>query len=569
MTTIANSSTPRQSNFLLGPPLHAPHILVKKESLAQLNQPISSPLNPAQSTPRNLSIRFAPLPDPRASRANVPGRLGQLDVWWSREEKSDGTWGDYRLVLRRPNGQIVALDDLEPGSDEQTRALETYRQQQPSRPSASPLSNLTKPPFWDTTESRLNSNLLGAQSIGSSEPFFSQSGIGKLLLPSLTTQTSNLTHSSCNSNSDPHSAGSNTSGNPLALTPTASCDSTYSNYSFSSNQKASTSSSLTKKFLDAMKKPITKHSHRLTPTNSLPIQGDYYGAPLCKTRSADSTAGSIRKRFHFAFAKNPQILRRTRSKEESSNQDAQLGFDEPPARRRSNYPPVAQRKAHMGGGRGGAGKVVLAEEPDFVEWKPATATPSPGTVASSQRPDHAVEDDGSGMAWLRKRKREREERARREEEERAQFLANASKSVPLATIDETQLAQDELSKNQTPEIDSDNRSASRADDLKLSSHEDNNDDDRDSSASSICESSILSRDGAHASGGTRTSTSSATPSSKDFNADEDEDLNEEELKEEERLKALALSHSPFVKGVSEVYRDREHHQISRKSTEMS
>ncbi|EHS63613.1 uncharacterized protein PGTG_20706 [Puccinia graminis f. sp. tritici CRL 75-36-700-3] len=91
------------------------------------------------------------------------------------------------------------------------------------------------------------------------------------------------------------------------------------------------------------------------------------------------------------------------------------------------------------------------------------------------------------------------------------------------------------------------------------------DDDRASTSSSISQSSILSRDGPQRSGGTRTSTSSATDSSKHSIAD-DEDLNEEELKEEERLKLLALTQSPFVRGATEVYRDREHHQVMKKTS---
>lgn len=325
-----------------------------------------------------------------------------------------------------------------------------------------------------------------------------------------------------------------------------------------------------------MKKPLNRNPNRLTPTSSLPIDYDQFhppsGAPLCKSRSADSSTYSNRKRFSWGLVKIPssQILRRTRSKDESFEYSNPLPYEEPPVRRRANYPPVAQRKAHMGGGRGGAGKLALTEEPDFVEWKPTTAAASPGASCPSDQPgDEVGGDDGSGMAWLRKRKKEREERARREEEERARSMGGAACQSSLPTIDELQFVS-----NNDP--DGVGAHTTLADDLlnptigeiRLQQilpirGEAEKEDDRDSTTSSVSQPSILSRNGTHRPGGTRTSTSSTGVSSQDSTED-DEDLNEEELREEERLKALALTESPFVKGATEVYRDREHHQVLRK-----
>ncbi|GAA5824693.1 hypothetical protein JCM3770_000089 [Rhodotorula araucariae] len=81
------------------------------------------------------------------------------------------------------------------------------------------------------------------------------------------------------------------------------------------------------------------------------------------------------------------------------------------ARRRANYPPVAQRSRHAGGSRGRGPPVVQVEEPKFSEW---------GAGGVGGRGAAADEDDGSGMAWLKKRRLEREqaERDRKEREAR-------------------------------------------------------------------------------------------------------------------------------------------------------
>ncbi|OAV89412.1 hypothetical protein PTTG_09655 [Puccinia triticina 1-1 BBBD Race 1] len=528
---------------------------------------LTSPLSAQATTPRTPSIRFAPLPDPRASRANVPGGFGGSDVWWSREEKADGTWGDYRLVVRRPNGEIIAIDDLALGSHERTQALETYRQQQ-TRITAPALikqpnnNNTNNCP--DSNDPSIRPSHNGSQTGEPSNPpdqstsSQSESRFAKLL-PPLVTQSS-IPTSTTPAVSLLTPAGSGGPSIPLTLTRTTSRESTYSNHSTGSNYKAGSSSSLTRKFIEAMKKPLARHSHRLTPTNSLPIScgdlgGDsHHGVPLCKSRS-DESSGSVLRGFTFGrLKKHPsaQLLRRTRSKDETTFvHPSQIPLDEPPTRRRSNYPPVAQRKAHMGGGRGGAGKLTLTEEPDFVEWKPAAAAPSPGGVDAPRQVTGSVDDDGSGMAWLRKRKREREERAQREEEERLRELRNSSTLIPSSS---TTADQSVAGTGPNP--------------IFPIREEDKPEDDRASTSSSISQSSILSRDGPQRSAGTRTSTSSATDSSKHSVAD-DEDLNEEELREEERLKLLVLAQSPFVRGATEVYRDREHHQVMKKPSELT
>ncbi|GJN88389.1 hypothetical protein Rhopal_001355-T1 [Rhodotorula paludigena] len=82
------------------------------------------------------------------------------------------------------------------------------------------------------------------------------------------------------------------------------------------------------------------------------------------------------------------------------------------ARRRANYPPVAQRSRNRSRGSSSA---VQVEEPKFNEW---------GVGGMGARDSRRVgggvdeEDDGSGMAWLKKRRMEREkaERERLEQE---------------------------------------------------------------------------------------------------------------------------------------------------------
>jgi len=528
---------------------------------------LSSPLGTQATTPRTLSIRFAPLPDPRASRANFPGGCGGSDVWWSREEKPDGTWGDYRLIVRRPNGEIVAIDDLAVGSPERTQALEIYRQQQTklAQPQTSPTNNhLTASDHHNQSNQNINKSQPPLLKLPDQTSSQTESRFAKLL-PPLITQTSNPT------STIPSLTPTASSGPSLALTltRTTSRESTYSNQSTGSSYRASINSSLTRKFIEAMKKPLVRHSHRLTPTNSLPIDCDglgdpQRGYPLCKSRSDEPTpSGSLRKGFNF-LKKHPsaQLLRRTRSKDEASSIDpSQIHFDEPPTRRRSNYPPVAQRKAHIGGGRGGAGRMTLAEEPDFVEWKPAAAAASPGSALSHRPAAGTGDDDGSGMAWLRKRKKEREERAQREEEERLRGLRSSSAMITSTPNAQSQEVVNGVAADLPTGCDN-------LTSIFPIGEEDNLDEDRASTSSSISRSSLLSRDGPQRSAGTRTSTSSTTESSKQSTAD-DEDLNEEELREEERLKLLALTQSPFVRGATEVYRDREHHQLAKKSTEIT
>ncbi|KAI7955430.1 hypothetical protein MJO29_006829 [Puccinia striiformis f. sp. tritici] len=540
MTTAAPRNLIHTSQF------QSPNVFSKSNTT-------SPPLSSQSVTPRTPCIRFAPLPDPRASRANVPGVGGGSDVWWSREEKPDGSRGDYRLVVRRPTGEVIAIDDLALDSRERTQALETYRQQQTKISSQQvPLTiNQSSPSDkHGLSNQALNETLGHSSKLLDPITIQADSRLAKLL-PPLVTQPSNSSSSTTPAFILPPAG----SGIPLTLTRTTSRESTYSNQSSGSNRAGS--SSITRKFIDAMKKPLHRHSHRLTPTNSLPIDcsglsDSQRGIPLCKSRSDDS-GGSVIKAFTLGrLKKHPsaQILRRTRSKDESVNYPEQILLDEPPARRRSNYPPVAQRKAHMGGGRGGAGRITLTEEPDFVEWKPAAAAPSTGSIDAPKSTVASIDDDGSGMAWLRKRKREREERAQRAEQERQAGLQNSSAQLALPSNGEPQ--------GESAALNTGLRSAGG----------DKPEDDRASTSSSTSQSSILSQDGQQRSGGTRTSASSATDSSKHSAAD-DEDLNEEELKEEERLKLLALTQSPFVRGATEVYRDREHHQVMTKTSDLT
>ncbi|GAA6001173.1 hypothetical protein JCM10207_007444 [Rhodosporidiobolus poonsookiae] len=93
------------------------------------------------------------------------------------------------------------------------------------------------------------------------------------------------------------------------------------------------------------------------------------------------------------------------------------------ARRRSNYPPVAQRSRN-------APRVVRrveVEEPAFEEWGSASSVGAVGGSRGGKGARSAAgaeedDDDGSGMAWIKKRRAEREKKER-EERERAEAQA--------------------------------------------------------------------------------------------------------------------------------------------------
>ncbi|GAA6026812.1 hypothetical protein JCM8097_005878 [Rhodosporidiobolus ruineniae] len=88
------------------------------------------------------------------------------------------------------------------------------------------------------------------------------------------------------------------------------------------------------------------------------------------------------------------------------------------ARRRANYPPVAQR-SRFAPPPGRRSVDVRVEEPAFSEWGGGGGVGSVGSAGRAARgAAEEDEDDGSGLAWIKKRRLERE-RQKREEEERA------------------------------------------------------------------------------------------------------------------------------------------------------
>ncbi|KAL7340183.1 hypothetical protein BJY59DRAFT_714711 [Rhodotorula toruloides] len=109
------------------------------------------------------------------------------------------------------------------------------------------------------------------------------------------------------------------------------------------------------------------------------------------------------------------------------------------ARRRANYPPVAQRSRRPAASSHGS-RGTKVEEPAFEEWGVGgVGSRSKRTSFSGKEVEE--EDDGSGMAWLRKRRlqREREERERREREEAGLEAADEGVKVeedPSAQKDE-------------------------------------------------------------------------------------------------------------------------------------
>ncbi|KAI8445168.1 hypothetical protein BY996DRAFT_6424547 [Phakopsora pachyrhizi] len=569
-----------------GPRMQDSHInpyLSLQQSRPRNNSYNNPQLSSTITGPRTLSIRFAPLPDPRASRPLLTTPSG-ISVWCSREELPDGTWGEYKMVIKRDNGQVVAVEDLQ-DIKERKAVLEAFEEQSHFNPDLlheapkQPISNRNY--LYENDQSR---KLSTANSTIQSPDVSSETRLGNLFNDSVPSQANT------------------TGGFPLYRTTSADTVSILSSSSLGnleSQARNNYSSSLTKKLIDVVKKPLKSYSHKLTPTASLPIeQISGFGAPLTKSRSAEST---LSKRSTWRSSLNLGI-RRTQSREEASSTSAfktttpimpsanlsedriVLPLEAERMRRRAKYPPVAQRKAHMGGSRGGAGKVPLVEEPEFVEWGAPSNTAlvklvkdkkvyysAPAT--SKEIKEDTEEDDGSGIAWLKKRKKEREERAKREVEERAMVssmhqdilhpisdgpnnLGENTKTDALVMSDLRELierpekstiirgqAEHSTSRNQHVQSDSlDGRS-------RCSSE----------TTSSSTGSGSLNGDSTSNDSSSQAQSLDSSPSRRKL--PDEEDLNEEELEEEERLKARALIESPFLRGAKEVFKDREHHRV--------
>ncbi|CAH7667485.1 hypothetical protein PPACK8108_LOCUS1886 [Phakopsora pachyrhizi] len=250
--------------------------------------------------PRTLSIRFAPLPDPRASRPLLTTPSG-ISVWCSREELPDGTWGEYKMVIKRDNGQVVAVEDLQ-DIKERKAVLEAFEEQSHFNPDLlheapkQPISNRNY--LYENDQSR---KLSTANSTIQSPDVSSETRLGNLFNDSVPSQANT------------------TGGFPLYRTTSADTVSILSSSSLGnleSQARNNYSSSLTKKLIDVVKKPLKSYSHKLTPTASLPIeQISGFGAPLTKSRSAEST---LSKRSTWRSSLNLGI-RRTQSREEASS----------------------------------------------------------------------------------------------------------------------------------------------------------------------------------------------------------------------------------------------------------
>ncbi|GAA5888934.1 hypothetical protein JCM5296_002744 [Sporobolomyces johnsonii] len=112
--------------------------------------------------------------------------------------------------------------------------------------------------------------------------------------------------------------------------------------------------------------------------------------------------------------------------------------------RRANYPPVAQRSRLA---RPPQKQPAKVDEPAFHEWG---SSRSVGSVGSATSKSGGEEDDGSGMAWIRRRRaqREREEKEKREREERG---GDKDAAAPTTARDDSMTPVELVSRNGAPE----------------------------------------------------------------------------------------------------------------------
>ncbi|KAG0143657.1 hypothetical protein CROQUDRAFT_109010 [Cronartium quercuum f. sp. fusiforme G11] len=451
----ASAPMPNSNSFNLPPPAM---------TLTQTNETI----------PRSLTIKFAPLPDPRSRSYST------TENHWNNLNESisfDGNSYNLNPTLDSPSSRINN-EERSPSSNSEplSNRLNTYEIERSKSPT------ITNKPFC------------------------------RPVSPGPTVPPTQLYRTISN---DSLSAVSQTSS---AAAPPS---------------QASSSTSLTQKLFSLTKPRKTSRSLNGSSSNLSTISSDY-GAPLQHTRSAELSGCGWRP--------STLQLRRTKSKEEERDQVR--------PRRRAQYPPVAQRKVHMGGSRGGAGKVSIIEEPAFVEWSSSTSAnavvesirsrQSTTTTNSSIRSNDPIEvDDGSGMAWLKKRRREREEKAKKEANESNDKKLNGSSTLePLTEVEEI-IA--------TTSNDSSHR--------KKPHHQIGSDMSSSESSTSYPTISIAT-------------SSNNTDVQDDYdendgNYQDDEKDDEEEVRKEDEEKARVLAESPFVKGVKEVYTDREHHRVAK------
>ncbi|KAH9813753.1 hypothetical protein DFH28DRAFT_322875 [Melampsora americana] len=477
---------------------------------------------------RSLTIKFAPLPDPRSMKQRSYSTGG--DLQFNRELLPDGTISDYALALRPRD-----LDPLSINENVQSDHLSAHSAQPPLLPGSS-LENQTLSSASDsnplTSQSKNPSNLANSPARTSLTQLPNNHALYRT--PTGSTSVSSLGTSSC-------------------LHPPSSVP----------------NESISRKLINAVSKQrkprsLNTSSSNLSYTSSL--ESASFGAPLRQTRSVESSYSISAKSSasdSMPTCLRKPILRRTKSKEEELEQRP---------RRRAQYPPVAQRKVHMGGSRGGAGRVSIIEEPAFDEWgvasgsakgRPTTTSTSASSVSDfgSIRSAIVADDDGSGMAWLRKRRQEREEKARREAEARSRIEDGTSTPTTSTShnITHHQLASVPSDLTEEQEILKPIAVTPQAANLPPI-----NTSTADFSASSASDQTSKSSAGTAA--GTNTASSNEGFGTKEDEEEEEEieqvadeeeedEDDEEEIRKEDLLQAKVLAESPFVKGVKEVYKE--------------
>ncbi|EGG09862.1 uncharacterized protein MELLADRAFT_95381 [Melampsora larici-populina 98AG31] len=490
-----------------------------------------------QAHSRSLTIKFAPLPDPRSMKQRSYSMGG--DPHFNHETLPDGSTGDPPSALRPRDLDPLLINENHPSDH-------------PSLNSAQPSSSLQ--PASSTENQSFSSHTSGPhQSIQPIHP-------------------SNLL------NSPGPSALHQIPNNTIYHTPTGSTS--VSSLATSSCHPPSTlpTESISRKLFNAVSKQRKPRSLNTSSSNlsyASSSESASYGAPLRQTRSVESSysisARSSASDSMPSCLRNP-ILRRTKSKEEPLEQRP---------RRRAQYPPVAQRKVHMGGSRGGAGRVSIIEEPAFDEWGVAggsvkgraTGTSTSASSVSdfgSVRSAIVADDDGSGMAWLRKRRQEREEKARRESDAKVGTGDESTTPTTSAShnITHQQLASVPTERNEEQEILQPSVTPQA---VTLPPINTSNAELSESSASApTSKSSAVTSTGSNTTDGVeaiRTKEEEEEEEQEEEEEDETEQVldeeeeeeeeedDEEEIRKEDLLQAKVLAESPFVKGVKEVYKD--------------
>ncbi|GAA5870399.1 hypothetical protein JCM1840_004714 [Sporobolomyces johnsonii] len=140
------------------------------------------------------------------------------------------------------------------------------------------------------------------------------------------------------------------------------------------------------------------------------------GVPMRKANTWDSSESPSSNSRPSSLRGSASPIARSSSSYGQHSQSQPIYYASPArtGTRRANYPPVAQRSRLA---RPPQKQPAKVDEPAFHEWG---SSRSVGSVGSATSKSGGEEDDGSGMAWIRRRRaqREREEKEKREREER-------------------------------------------------------------------------------------------------------------------------------------------------------